>query len=176
MDEEISKVSLSKAGKQNQPSYVREIVFTRYVHCSLLPLLITEWIYKFCSPKGRDYLFKESFGTLRFSFLCKQLLFIFNLPEGPGLSGAVSLVLRTLHGTKQSVPDFKPVRTLFHLFLLKHLHNFPRASQIISDKAEILNKLFCVRVCAFFMRLFPVTNQSQLRQSYQKCFVAYLCI
>lgn len=84
----------------------------------------------------------ESFGTLRFTFLRKQLPFTFNLPMDPGFS---SLVLhpipRTLHGTKQSVPGFKYVRTLFHLFLLKHLHNFYRASQIIIDKTEIQNKI-----------------------------------
>lgn len=142
MNEEINKVSLFKAGKQNQPSYRRGIIFNSCVHCSLLLLLVI-WAwgggYKLFFSQGEVTCASGSFGTLRFPFLCKQLPFTFNLPEGPGLSGLLPHPWCPDHckGTKQSVPDFKPARTVFHLFLLKHLHNFPRASQIISDKAEI---------------------------------------
>lgn len=38
---------------------------------------------------------------------------------------------------------------------------------MISDQAELQNKIFCVQVCAFSTRLFPVTNQSQSKQPYK---------
>lgn len=83
------------------------------------------------------------------------------------LLDAVSTVPGTPLGTKQSVPDFKPLGILFHLLLLKQLHNFPRASQIISGKPEMQNKIFCVQVYAFSMRLFPVSNQFQWVRPHQ---------